>query len=214
MSLEQAWQNWIADERAFQQAEPEGRSAFPLTAYRDVAHRALGSVSRAYYDPTRHEIYAAFDYPGVVAHVGAIRVDDGVGPQDCRRQGPGDLYGDVAGVGSGGASALLHDRQRRASRSAGARSRHAPSATLLQKDARIGDLAFNQADKSLWGIRHLNGFCTSSGFPNRTDSGSSCTLPYGTSCTTSTCPRMAATSRRRSERSPASRTFACSRRRR
>ena len=28
------------------------------------------------------------------------------------------------------------------------------------KDARIGDLAFNRADRSLWGIRHLNGICT------------------------------------------------------
>ena len=28
------------------------------------------------------------------------------------------------------------------------------------KDLRVGDLAFNQADRSLWGIRHLNGICT------------------------------------------------------
>ena len=31
---------------------------------------------------------------------------------------------------------------------------------MLQKDARIGELAFNKADRSLWGIRHLNGLCT------------------------------------------------------
>ena len=30
----------------------------------------------------------------------------------------------------------------------------------LLTDARIGDLAFNKADKSLWGIRHQNGFVT------------------------------------------------------
>ena len=30
----------------------------------------------------------------------------------------------------------------------------------LLTDARIGDLAFDQADKSLWGIRHQNGFVT------------------------------------------------------
>ena len=30
----------------------------------------------------------------------------------------------------------------------------------LLTDARIGDLAFNPADKSLWGIRHQNGFVT------------------------------------------------------
>ena len=31
---------------------------------------------------------------------------------------------------------------------------------VLLKDARIGDLAFNRADRSLWGVRHLNGICT------------------------------------------------------
>jgi hypothetical protein len=31
---------------------------------------------------------------------------------------------------------------------------------VLLKDARIGDLAFNPADRSLWGIRAFNGICT------------------------------------------------------
>jgi hypothetical protein len=31
---------------------------------------------------------------------------------------------------------------------------------MLLKDARIGDLAFNKADRSLWGVRQLNGICT------------------------------------------------------
>ena len=31
---------------------------------------------------------------------------------------------------------------------------------LLQKDARIGDLVYDRADKSLVGIRHFNGICT------------------------------------------------------
>ena len=29
--------------------------------------------------------------------------------------------------------------------------------TMLLEHARIGDIAFNRADKSIWGIRHLNG---------------------------------------------------------
>jgi hypothetical protein len=31
---------------------------------------------------------------------------------------------------------------------------------LLQKDARIGDLVFNRTDKTILGIRHMNGICT------------------------------------------------------
>ena len=49
------------------------------------------------------------------------------------------------------------------------------------KDVRIGDLAFNRADKSIWGIRHLNGIATLVRIPppykqwNRVHS-----FPYGT----------------------------------
>ena len=31
---------------------------------------------------------------------------------------------------------------------------------MLFKDARIGDLAFDRHDRSLWGLRHLNGYVT------------------------------------------------------
>ena len=31
---------------------------------------------------------------------------------------------------------------------------------MLMKDARIGELALNRADRSPWGIRHVNGICT------------------------------------------------------
>ena len=31
---------------------------------------------------------------------------------------------------------------------------------MLLRDARIGDIVFNPADKSIWGIRHQNGFAT------------------------------------------------------
>ena len=43
----------------------------------------------------------------------------------------------------------------------GARSIPRPArTTLLQKDARIGDLVFDPPTESLWGIRHLDGLCT------------------------------------------------------
>ena len=52
---------------------------------------------------------------------------------------------------------------------------------VLQKDARIGDLAFNHSDKSLWGIRHLNGFCTIVRIPAPYTAWEQIiTLPYGT----------------------------------
>ena len=51
---------------------------------------------------------------------------------------------------------------------------------VLEK-ARIGDLAFNRADRSLWGIRHLNGICTIVRVPHPyTEWKQVATFPYGT----------------------------------
>src|SRR6185436_10145862 len=77
VSLEEAWAQWIADERTFQQANLAAIRKFPVTQYRDVTSRALGSVSRAYFDPSSRKIYPAFNYPGVVAHVCSIDIDTG-----------------------------------------------------------------------------------------------------------------------------------------
>jgi len=159
VSLEQAWKNWIADERAFQQQNLQEVRKYPLTPYRDLTGRALGSVSRAYYDPERREIYAAFNYPGTVAHVGAINVSDGTVRKIVDIKGP--VIYTVASLGwDPGTRTLFFTTDNGAHRDLMALDPDTRRTRLLQKDARIGDLGFNREDKSLWGIRHLNGLCT------------------------------------------------------
>ena len=76
-SLEQAWQEWITFEREFQQRNLEAVRKYPVTETTDLSTRALGSISRAYYDAGSQQIYAALNYPGQVAHVGAIAIPGG-----------------------------------------------------------------------------------------------------------------------------------------
>ena len=225
-SLEDAWQNWVAEERVFQQQNLAAVRKYPLTPYHDITKRALGSVSRAYYDADRHQILAAFNYPGVVAHVGSINVKDGTLRKIVEIKGP-VIYTVTSLAWDPGTRTLFYTTDNDAHRDLIAVSPDTGRATLLQRDARIGDLAFNDADKSLWGIRHLNGLCSivripswsrlscSVEFPHRTDNGSASSPgPTAPSCTTLTCPRTGGWYRRRSARSPASRMSACSRRRR
>ena len=121
-SIEEAWARWVADERAFQTANLEAIRKYPLTPSRDLTPRALGSVSRAYYDDRDEDLYAAFNYPGVVAHVGAISTETGAVERLVGHQGPDGVHGDVARLGSRSRHAVLHDRQRRVPRSGAARS--------------------------------------------------------------------------------------------
>ena len=74
---QQAWSAWDKDEHEFQQRNLEAIRKYPLTPYTDLTPRALGSVSRAYYDSNTGRIYAGFNYPGVVAHVGSIDTTNG-----------------------------------------------------------------------------------------------------------------------------------------
>ena len=161
-SLDEAWHSWVKDETTFQQRNLEAIRAYPVTPYRDVITRALGSVSRAYYDPADRRIYGAFNYPGVLSNVGAIGADGSSADRIDRLvdiKGP-SIY-TVAGLAyDPAAHTIFYTADNNAYRDLMSVDTVTHRTRMLMKDARIGDLAFNRADRSLWGIRHLNGICT------------------------------------------------------
>ncbi|HKE88800.1 MAG TPA: hypothetical protein VKB45_00600, partial [Gemmatimonadales bacterium] len=161
-SLEDEWGRWIAWERDWQQANLAAIRMHPTTAARPLTSQrggALGSVSRAYYDSAGRRILVAIRYPGQEAAIAAIDIASG----SIRR------IHDVQGASGFAVTSLAYDR-------AGgtlfyttnnADWRHLLSldlktghATVLERNARIGDLVFNPADRSLWGMRHDNGYST------------------------------------------------------
>src|SRR3989454_4918747 len=77
LPLGEAWRNWIAWERDFQQANLDSIRLHPTTRYRDLSESGLGSVSRALFDRSSRTVYAAVDYPGSVAFIAAIPLDGG-----------------------------------------------------------------------------------------------------------------------------------------
>jgi hypothetical protein len=161
-SLDEAWRSWIKDETTFQRGNLAAIRAYPVTPYRDVVTHALGSVSRAYYDPADRRIYGAFNYPGVLSHVGAIDTEGGGGDRIKKLadiKGP-SIYTVTALAYDPAAHAIFYTADNNAYRDLMTVDTVTHRTRMLMKDARIGDLAFNRADRSLWGIRHLNGICT------------------------------------------------------
>ena len=158
-SLEDAWRAWIEWERGFQRTNLEAIRKYPTTAYRDVSPRALGSVSRAHYDERAGKLYAAFNYPGVVAHVGAIDVNSGSLERLVDIKGP-VIYTVTSLAYDPSVRQLYYTTDNGAHRDLVRLDPQTRKTEVLMKDARIGDLAFNAADRTLWGIRHLNGICT------------------------------------------------------
>ena len=159
MPLERAWAEWIAFERTFQTKNLEAIRKYPTTAYEDVSHQALGSVSRAYLDRHRGTLYAGVNYPGTLGYVGAISLKSGAieklhDIKDPRAYTVTSLAFDEA------SGTLFYTSDNTAWRDLIALDPTTKQQRVLQKDARIGDLAFDKADRSLWGVRTFNGICT------------------------------------------------------
>ena len=158
-SLDQGWSEWIAWERGFQQANLDSLRRYPTTPYHDISPRALGSVSRAVLDPERRTLYAGVQYPGAFGHVAAIPLDGGE-PRHLRDVKGAALYFVTSIARDPASGTLFYTEDNSSWRDLCALDPATGHSRVLQKDLRVGDLAFNAADSSLWGVRHYNGIST------------------------------------------------------
>ena len=178
-SLEEEWARWIAWEREWQRANLDSIRQHAITTPRPLTDRALGSVSRGYYDSTSHGVLVAMRYPGQEAAIAAIDVASG----RIRR------IATISGASGFSVTSLAHDPAGRTLfyTTNNADWRHLLAldlatgrSTTLLTNARIGDLVFDAADRSLWGVRHDNGFSTIVRIPHPYREWNQVqTLPYG-----------------------------------
>lgn len=159
LPMDQAWSDWIAWERQFQTANLAALRQYPETPVTPLVERGLGSVSRAFIQPGTNDLVGAFRYPGVIGHLGVLDPDTG----DIRK------LTDIKGAMLYRVTSLAYDPSSNtawyttdnyAYRDIVEIDIATGKQTMRLHDARIGDIVFNPADRSLWGLRHLNGFVT------------------------------------------------------
>jgi hypothetical protein len=157
ITLDRAWQDWIAFERDFQEANLQRVRRETITPYRALVPTAVGSTSRAYYD--NGVLYGAFDYPGVVAHLGALDTASGAVRHIVDLKDT--LLYKVTGLAWDPESrTLFYSNDQHALRDVMAVNVDTGKPRLLLKDARIGELVFDRTDRSLLGVRHDSGLAT------------------------------------------------------
>lgn len=152
-----AWNDWIAFEKEFQRANLKRIREFPLTEPQPLSNQPLGSISRSYIDHDRNELVGAFRYPGVVAHVGRLSLDDGSLEHVVDIKGP-MTYRVTSSAWDPAERRFFYTADNLSFRDLMEVNVDTGKARMLLKDARIGDIAFNPVDRSLWGLRHLNGY--------------------------------------------------------
>jgi len=154
--LEQGWQDWIAFEHEFQRRNLEEVRKNPITPQRKFAAGAIGSISRMYYDESTGNIYAGFRYTGVVEHMGALNIRDGSVRRlaDIRKA---MLYRVASVAYDPKSGTLFYTDHNIGLRDLMAVDVNTGESKTLFREARIGEIVFNPADRSLIGVRHSNG---------------------------------------------------------
>jgi len=158
-SLEEAWDKWIDFEHEFQEKNLASVRQFPLTPKKPLVEQPLGSVSRAFVDEQARTLVGGFYFPGVVAHIGVMSLDDGHVRRLTDIKGPAKFL--VTSTAYDPVSkTLFYTADNQEWRDLMTVDVQTGESRMLLEDQRIGDLAFNQADNSIWGLRHDDGYVT------------------------------------------------------
>lgn len=155
--LNDAWQDWIEFEREFQNRNLAELREYPITQHEELAQEALGSVSRAFYNADHDGLIAGFRKPGAVSHIGELSLSDGTVHRIKDIKGP-MVYRVSSVAYDPDADTIFYTTDNYAYRDVMAIDRSTGKSRMLLRDARIGELVVHPQDKSLWGIRHLNGY--------------------------------------------------------
>ena len=159
LPLDDAWQDWIEFEHAHQRNNLAAIRQFPTTEYQDLSDVAWGSMSRAFFDAERNSLVAGVQYPGTVAHIGEYSLDtrEMNNLEDIKVP---SLYSVSSVTYDQASGTVFYTADNKAYRDLMAVDVATGKARMLLHDARIGELVFNESDRSIWGVRHLNGYAS------------------------------------------------------
>ncbi len=154
--LGKAWTGWIASEENWQKANLERIRQYPVTPLKRLTDAKLGSISRMYWDAQESRIYAAVQYPGQVAHLAVSDADGGAFRKIIDLKGAA-LYYVCSLAWDPDSRTLFYTTDNKTWRDLNAIEPDTGHHRLLMRDARTGDLAFDRATRTLWGIRRTDG---------------------------------------------------------
>ncbi len=158
-SVKQSWLDWIDFETNFQQNNLKAIGQYPITPFSPVTAEPLGSFSNYVYDPQTKKVYAAINRPGAISQIVELDVPTGKIRKIATLDSP-MLYTVTFLAYDAEKHQLFVSEQNSKYRSlvnidiaTGRKVKKIPF-------SRTGNLVFNPVDRSLWGIRHDNGYAT------------------------------------------------------
>jgi hypothetical protein len=157
--LDDAWDDWIAFEQIFQKANLDRLAKYPLTEVKHLSPKGLGSISHGFVDDKTNSLIAAFRFPGQIGFVGRMDLANGKLTKLSEIKGM-MLYKVTSLAYDPTVRKAYYTEDNYAFRDLIEIDVDTGRKRKLLTDARIGDMVVNPRDRSLWGIRHQNGYAT------------------------------------------------------
>jgi hypothetical protein len=156
-SIDEEWSRWIHWEKDWQKSNLNNLRKNPVTRHRRIYDKALGSLSRAFYNYERNMLYAGINYPGQIAHIASIELSNGNIDRLQAITTPALYYVSHLTFDQESGNLFYTTNNSRGWRGLAVVNVDTGNSDRLIENARIGDLAFNREDKSIWGVQHHNG---------------------------------------------------------
>jgi hypothetical protein len=157
LPIAEVWGRWVDFEHSFQQQNLRAVREHPVSESHDLTHRELGAVSRSYLSADGSKLFTAIRYPGQVAHLVSIARSDGTVKELKEIRGPRG-YTVTSLAYDPHTGTLFYTSNNNSYRNLEALDLRTGKSRMLLHAARIGDIVYNPADRSLWGLRFVSGF--------------------------------------------------------
>jgi hypothetical protein len=151
------WDEWRKCENEFQKNNIETIKEFPLTEFNPITSKPLGSVSRFAYNNSTGKIYAAVNYPGDISQIAEIDRFNGKIRKLAVLDSPELYYTTHLAYDPNGERVFITESNSKFRSLVEIDVKTGRKKTLMEV-TRTGELVFNRADKSIWGIKHDNGY--------------------------------------------------------
>jgi len=179
LPVQKEWDNWVTSEHKFQQENLKEIRKYPVTCYRKISSKPLGSVSRQYYDAELKKLVVAVEYPGKLAHIESIDMVTGERNIIAPVASPKRFY--VTSLAyDDSTKTIFASTKNKDWRGLQSVDLKTGKSRELIKYTRCGNLVFDPGGRSLWGIQSMSGRTSLVRFPPPyTSFRTVMTVPYG-----------------------------------
>jgi hypothetical protein len=156
-SVKEAWDEWRQHEVSFQQKNIEHLKEYPVTPFHPLTREPLGNVSNFAWNASTGKLYMAINHPGIISQIAEIDVNTGEIRKIATLDSPVMYY----------STSLAYDPNREKIYITEHNNKYrnlvevdvkTGRKTVLNSMTRTGNLVFNPADRSIWGVQHDNGY--------------------------------------------------------